>query len=192
MKGISERPRKRKAPARILCYCCGESGHFKRSCPLRTSVCPICGKTGHTESTCWQIVRECFCCGEKGHLKASCPYRYQSCEACGKDGHTRATCWRKSKECFSCHKEGHLSKVCPMKQRVEDERLCDVVVRWMSIAVETAARQYLKVWDSNMTQALCQQDFQKLVSSCSNIVAETFASGALRDAVIQSLHMDVG
>ena len=95
LKGISERPRKRKAPVRILCYCCGESGHFKRSCPLRTSVCPICGKIGHTESTCWQIVRECFCCGEKGHLKASCPYRYQRCEACGKDGHTRATCWRK-------------------------------------------------------------------------------------------------
>ena len=177
---------------KTLCYCCGESGHFKRSCPHRNSVCPICGKTGHTESTCWQIAKECFCCGQKGHIKASCPHRHENCEVCGKEGHTKATCWRKSKRCFSCHEEGHLSKACPVKQRTEDERLCDIVLRWMSIAVETAAAQYLRVWDVDKTQALSQHDFRRLATRCSAMVSETLVSGSLRDAVLQSLHMEVG
>ena len=32
----------------VECFCCGETGHIRRVCPLRHSRCTFCGAKGHT------------------------------------------------------------------------------------------------------------------------------------------------
>ena len=77
----------------VQCFCCGETGHIKRVCPLRHSRCTCCGAKGHTGNTCWRRENECFCCGLKGHMKGACHYRDQQCKSCGRQGHVDAMCF---------------------------------------------------------------------------------------------------
>lgn len=79
------------------CFCCGETGHFKRSCPKRLSSCSGCGTVGHTKDRCWKSRgSKCFCCGLTGHLKAACWRRNDPCMHCGIPGHVPGLCWRRA------------------------------------------------------------------------------------------------
>lgn len=77
----------------MRCFCCGRTGHKKRKCPHRRSVCRSCKKVGHTLNTCWKVIKKtCYCCGMKGHIKRNCPKKTARCHGCGKIGHLLRTC----------------------------------------------------------------------------------------------------
>ena len=35
------------------CFCCGDTGHLRASCPARDGFCARCGRRGHTVAVCW-------------------------------------------------------------------------------------------------------------------------------------------
>lgn len=43
----------RPAPASTMCYCCGDTGHYARNCPVKEGVvCNYCHRSGHREKAC--------------------------------------------------------------------------------------------------------------------------------------------
>ena len=57
----------------VLCFCCREEGHVKRSCPFQYSTCGVCGRQGHVDRACWRRNKQCYLCKEYGHLIKCCP-----------------------------------------------------------------------------------------------------------------------
>ncbi|XP_058784598.1 uncharacterized protein LOC131659424 [Vicia villosa] len=61
------------APARIVCFKCGQPGHKSNACNVDARKCFRCGKMGHAMSDCKHKDMVCFTCGEEGHIGSQCP-----------------------------------------------------------------------------------------------------------------------
>ncbi|XP_058772778.1 uncharacterized protein LOC131646840 [Vicia villosa] len=61
------------APARIVCFKCGQPGHKSNACTTDARKCFRCGKMGHAMSDCKHKDMVCFTCGEEGHIGSQCP-----------------------------------------------------------------------------------------------------------------------
>ncbi|XP_058759120.1 uncharacterized protein LOC131632388 [Vicia villosa] len=61
------------APARIVCFKCGQPGHKSNACTADARKCFRCGKMGHAMSDCKHKDMVCFTCGEEGHIGSQCP-----------------------------------------------------------------------------------------------------------------------
>ena len=88
--GLLEEPRQqreRKAPRKVVCWCCHEEGHVMRWCPV------IDGRSKPSKARCW-------CCGEQGHMKRRCPVINS------RSIPSKVRCW-------CCDREGHMMKQCP-------------------------------------------------------------------------------
>ena len=60
------------APANVVCFKCGKSGHKSNVCTAEVKRCFRCGKTGHAISECTHKEMVCFNCGEEGHIGSQC------------------------------------------------------------------------------------------------------------------------
>ncbi|XP_058775225.1 uncharacterized protein LOC131649481 [Vicia villosa] len=61
------------APARIVCFKCGQPGHKSNACTVDARKCFRCGKMGHAMSDCKHKDMVCFTCGKEGHIGSQCP-----------------------------------------------------------------------------------------------------------------------
>ncbi|XP_039687850.1 uncharacterized protein [Medicago truncatula] len=64
------RPKKKDAPAEIVCFTCGEKGHKSNACPWDAKRCFRCGKKGHALAECKHDDIVCFNCNEERHIGA--------------------------------------------------------------------------------------------------------------------------
>jgi hypothetical protein len=62
----------RGAPAKIVCFKCGEKGHKSNACNKDEKRCFRCGKKGHTITDCKHTDVVCFNCNEEGHIGSQC------------------------------------------------------------------------------------------------------------------------
>ncbi|XP_058733352.1 uncharacterized protein LOC131604960 [Vicia villosa] len=60
------------APAGIVCFKCGKTGHKSTVCTVEAKRCFHCGKFGHAASKCQHKEMVCFNCGEEGHIGSKC------------------------------------------------------------------------------------------------------------------------
>ncbi|XP_050919702.1 uncharacterized protein LOC127137274 [Lathyrus oleraceus] len=92
------------APANVICFKCGKSGHKSNVCRLCETRCFRCGMSGHAARDCKQKDVVCFNCGEGGHISAKCqkPKRGQESgkvfalsgtQTTNEDGLVRGTCF---------------------------------------------------------------------------------------------------
>ncbi|XP_050919616.1 uncharacterized protein LOC127137174 [Lathyrus oleraceus] len=92
------------APANVICFKCGKSGHKSNVCRLGETRCFRCGIPGHAARDCKQKDVVCFNCGEGGHISAKCqkPKRGQESgkvfalsgtQTTNEDGLVRGTCF---------------------------------------------------------------------------------------------------
>ena len=74
---------------RIVCFKCGEKGHYANRCPTKQG-----SQDGYAK-------RVCFVCGEEGHYANGCPTKRKMtrsrdlglyCLKCGEDGHLASWC----------------------------------------------------------------------------------------------------
>ena len=75
-------------PSKRMCSECGECGHNKRTCPLKTPpktgrLCSECGECGHNKRTCLLVVKvnhkKCSVCDEMGHNSRTCNMKCRPC-----------------------------------------------------------------------------------------------------------------
>ncbi|XP_058741828.1 uncharacterized protein LOC131614228 [Vicia villosa] len=71
------------APAPIVCFKCGKTGHKSTYCTEEVKKCFRCGKTGHMISECRHKEVVCFNCSEEGHIGSQCQ-RPKKAQAGGK------------------------------------------------------------------------------------------------------------
>ncbi|XP_057432023.1 uncharacterized protein LOC130724755 [Lotus japonicus] len=61
------------APAKIVCFKCGQPGHRSNACTTAdVNRCFRCGKAGHVVCECRHKEVVCFNCGEEGHISTQC------------------------------------------------------------------------------------------------------------------------
>ena len=117
------------------CSICGESGHYKKTCPMKDVYGDVNSDTESGESddkdklAMFQqleyfggetLQRKCGLCGEEGHDKRMCPdskdAKRGTCGICGQTGHNRRTCPNEKddvKRCSVCGNSGHNKRTCP-------------------------------------------------------------------------------
>ncbi|RHN74107.1 putative transcription factor interactor and regulator CCHC(Zn) family [Medicago truncatula] len=66
------RPKRRDAPAEIVCFKCGEKGHKSNVCTKDQKKCFKCGQKGHTLANCKRGDVVCYNCDEEGHISSQC------------------------------------------------------------------------------------------------------------------------
>lgn len=121
----------------VICFCCGERGHMRATCPERT--CTHCGAfDSHASHACPQY-RKCARCRLRGHDSVNCtnsstlpPGIIDTCDICGETGHVEEECvklWDTSKEpvtmrpvrriwadCYNCGINSHWGDDCPRQR----------------------------------------------------------------------------
>lgn len=118
------------------CSICGESGHYKKTCPMKDvyrddNSDTESGESGDKDKLAMfqqqleyfgaeTLQRKCGLCGEEGHDKRVCPDSKDAkrgmCGICGQTGHNRRTCPNEKydvKRCSVCGNSGHNKRTCP-------------------------------------------------------------------------------